>query len=76
MGMEFINYYADVGDRDSDSEAELRENKEGQDNTEIENNPSDYYGLLNITRNISDCGNDPFLETDLEGYRNKDSGRN
>lgn len=59
MGMEFINYYADVGDRDSDSEADLRENKEGQDNTEIENNPSDYYGLLNITRNISDSENDP-----------------
>ena len=76
MGMEFINYYADVGDRDSDSEAKLRENKEDQDYTEIENNPSDYYGLLNITRNISDCENDPFLETDLEGYRNKDSGRN
>ena len=54
--MEYINYYADVSDSDSGSEAEVKKNKEDQDfidDTEIENNSSDYYGMLNVTRTIS-----------------------
>ena len=71
--MEIINYYADVCARDSDSDIEIREEEEDRDfadnNTEIENNRSDYYGLTNVARSISDAENDAFSETDLEAFK-------
>ena len=75
--MEYLNCYVEVSD-DSD------ENKQEQeiiakvsldnfidDNTEIENNLSDYYGLTNITRSISDAKKDAFSESDIEDFPDK-----
>ena len=46
--MEFLNYYIDVSKIVNDRETEVGEKKENQDfidDTEIKNDPSDYYGL-------------------------------
>ena len=42
-------------------------------NTETENYPSDCYGLLHVTRTISDDESDAHSETDLEAFRNEDN---
>ena len=71
--MEFINYYADFSDSDNNSESENKEDQDFIDDTEIENYPSDYYGLLHVTRTFSEDENDVHSETDLEAFRNEDT---
>ena len=75
IGIEFVNYYAEVSKSNDDSKLDVEENKEDQDlidDTEIKNNPSDYYGILNVTRSVSDAENDARSETDSKTFINKD----
>ena len=63
--MDFFNHYADVRNIVIDWVVEVEENKI-IDSTEIKNEFWDYYGLLNVTRFISNDENDALSDTDLQ----------
>ena len=70
--MEFINYYTYLSGSYSDSDhTDIRESlqdREFIDDSDIENNPSDYYDLNNVSRFISDVKYEAFLESDLAAF--------
>lgn len=76
--MKFIHYYTDVsgsytnvGDDDDSNEISLSLLK-FIDDTEIQNNPSDYYCLKNVTTSVSDAERDAFSQSDVDAFMNKD----
>ena len=61
--MDYINYYTDVSGDSSEGETEdiLKENENEKgffNDREVEYDPSDYYGLTNASRTLSDAKND------------------
>ena len=70
--IEFINDYADVSSDNDDNNDDIKNEKVDLDNfiddTEIENNPSDFCGLSNVKRSLSDAEEDAFSESDIEVF--------
>ena len=66
VSMQFIDYYADVcgSDTNDNNNKKVSEepayDREVIDDTEIENDPSDYYDLTNVTRSASEAEEDAF----------------
>ena len=72
--MEFMNYYAKISDHSgSDMNFKTEDDRDAkfiEDETNINQNSSDYYGLTNINRLFSDPENEMFSEDYIERYEN------
>ena len=72
--MEFMNYYAKINDHSgSDMNFKTEDDRDAkfiEDETNINQNSSDYYGLTNINRLFSDPENEMFSEDYIERYEN------
>ena len=71
--MEYLDWYAEVSNDFDESEQEQEDDQVSltnfiDDNSEIDNSVSDYYGLTNITQSISDAENDVFSGSDIEDF--------
>ena len=70
--IEYINDYADVSSDNDGNNDDIKNEKVDLDNfiddTEIENNPSDFCGLSNVKRSFSDAEEDAFSESDIEVF--------
>ena len=74
--MESLDYYADVSGSDTNDDddsikcvsEESTYDREYIDDTEIVNNPSDYYGLTNVTRSVSDAEGDVSSQSDIDAF--------
>ena len=66
--MDYLNYYNDVSDDSSEGETKdiLKENENNKgfiNDREIEYDPSNYYGLTNASRTLSDAKNNAISHT-------------
>ena len=71
--MENLDCYVDVNCDFNESEQEQENDQVSlndfiDDDSETDNNPSDYYGLTNIRRSISDAENDAFFGSYIEEF--------
>ena len=71
--MENLDCYVDVNCDFNESEQEQENDQVSlndfiDDDSETDNNPSDYYGLTNIRRSISDAEDDAFFGSDIEEF--------
>ena len=71
--MEYLDCYAEVSSDFDESEQERKDDQVSLNNfidedSEMDNKSSDYYGLTNITRSISDPEDDAFSESYIEDF--------
>lgn len=75
--MEFVNFCAsdsDDSNRENESEKQLSaDDQDFIDDTEIDQNPSDYYGLTNVTRSFSHARNDAQSDDEIERYESQEA---
>ena len=71
--MEYLDCYAEVSSDFDESEKEQKDDQVSLNNfidedSEMDNKTSDYYGLTNITRSMSDAEDDAFSESNIEDF--------
>ena len=74
--MEYINFYRSyTDDSNGGSQVEEKSNADDRvfiDNSKIDQNFSNYYGLNNVTRSFCDTENNAFSDDDSERYKKQE----
>lgn len=76
VNIEFIEQYIKISKFDREVSESLSENEEDidflEDSAQIGSQPSDYFGLKNIERDLSSTENDAFCQCDIDDSLNSD----